>query len=616
MITSLEIKERAPFVGGATFGDVGAYERIDAVAIGEVDPAHPGNAGIALIDKAPRNAQGRVEYRSDVTILRPVDASKGNGRLLYEVNNRGRMMLFANLCAGAAGNQPKTAADLGNALPLKLGFTLVWSGWDPGAPRANGGLGLDAPVATDNGAPIVQRIREEFISGTRLGVMETFRLAYESADSNARLTVRPTQTAPRRELSFTFVDTRTVRLLPEGTKPSIGAIYELVYHAMKPRVLGLGFAATRDLISYLRGEGEAVLGRRVTHALAFGISQAGRYLRDHIALGFNKDESGARVFDGVFTHVAGIGRLFFNTPFAQPARTRTWHEDHDFPEVVFPFSSAAFTDPIGGTTAAVLRGDGSDPLLIETNTATEYWQKGASLLHTDPGGTRDAVLPDTVRGYFLAGTNHTGKAGAPWDAGPCVLSRNGHDPMAAVRALLVALDEWVVSGRAPPPSRLPRIADGTLVSAEAVAFPHAPGFTAPQAANDVAALPDWTTPASASRTWPALVPQVGPDGNELAGLKLPDVAAPRGTHTGWNLYKAPYPAGELADRDGTFLAFASTRAERETSGDTRLSLAEHYPTPGAYSTAIAACVKQLRDDGLLLEEDAAAYVAKAEAGAR
>jgi hypothetical protein len=567
--------------------------------------------GIALIDKARRNANGFVDYRSDVTILRPVDAAKGNGRLLYEVNNRGRMMLFANLCAGGVGNQPKTVGDLGNALPLKLGFTLVWSGWDPGAPRANGGLGLDAPVATDDGAPVAQRIREEFISGTRLGVLESFRLAYEATDTNARLTVRPTQTAPRQDVAFTFVDTRTVRLLPEGTKPSIGAIYELIYNATKPRVLGLGFAATRDLISYLRHDGETLIGRRITHTLAFGISQAGRYLRDHIALGFNKDEAGARVFDGVFTHVAGIGRLFFNTAFAQPARTRTWHEDHDFPEVAFPFSTASFTDPIGGTTASLLRGDGSDPLLIETNTATEYWQKGASLLHTDPDGTRDADLPDTVRGYFLAGTNHTGKAGAPWDAGPCVLPRNGHDPMAAVRALLVALDAWVVRGQTPPPSRLPRIDDGTLVPAEAIAFPSAPGFAAPRAANDVAPLPDWTNPVPPSRTWRALVPQVGPDGNERAGLKLPDIAVPRGTHTGWNLYKAPYPAGELADRDGTFLAFAATPAERNATGDARPSLAERYPTPASYTAAIAACVTELRNGGLLLEEDAAAYLARA-----
>ncbi len=614
MIIAFEITSRAPFVGGAEFADTGAYERIDGTAIGEVDPTHQGNAGIALLDQAPRNARGRVEYRSDVTILRPADPAKANARLLYEVNNRGRMMLFPNLCAGAAGNQPKTAADLGNALPLRRGFALAWSGWDPGAPRANGGLGLDAPIATDDGTPIIEYIREEFVSGTRLGVLATLPLSYEARTLDAgacRLTVRPTQTAPRQQVAFEFLDARTVRLLPEGTTPQIGAIYELSYLATQPRVLGLGFAATRDLVSYLRHDGGALLGRRITHTLAFGISQAGRYLRDHIALGFNRDEDGARVFDGVFTHVAGIGRLFFNTPFAQPARTRTWHEDHDFPEVAFPFSTATFTDPIGGGTAALLRHDGSDPLLIETNTATEYWQKGASLLHTDPDGTRDATLPDTVRGYFLTGTNHTGRAGVPRDAGPCTLPRNWHDPMAAVRALLVALDDWVTTGRAPPASRLPRIDDGTLVPAEAVTFPTASGFTAPRAANDVTPRPDWIEPGTPTRAWRALVPQVGPDGNELAGLKLPDIAVPRGTHTGWNLYKAPYPAGELADRDGSFLAFAATRA----ADDHRPSLAERYPTASAYVTEIETVVARLRNDRLLLPEDAAGYVDRAKSRA-
>ena len=645
MITSFEINNNEPFGGGATFGATGAYVRIAGTATGEVDPARPCNAGIALLDKAPRNEHGRVEYRTDVTILRPADASRGNGRMLYEVNNRGRMLLFPNLCAGAAGNQPKTAADLGNALPLKLGFILVWSGWDPGAPRANSGLALDAPVATNDGTPITQRIREEFVSGTRLGMMKTFRLSYEAADTRARLTVRATQTAPRREVAFAFVDTTTIRLLPApapcergaqtnakrelGTIPErsaafetdavseidaipeVGAIYEFTYNATQPRVLGLGFAATRDLVSRLRRNGETLLGGRPTHALGFGISQAGRYLRDHIALGFNKDEGGARVFDGVLTHVAGIGRLFYNTPFAQPARTRTWHEDHDFPEVEFPFSTATFTDPIGGRTASLLRGDDSDPLLIETNTSTEYWQKAASLLHTNPEGTHDAVLPDTVRGYFLTGTNHTGRSGTPRDAGPCILPRNWHDPMAAVRALLVALDAWVVDGRAPPPSRLPRIDDGTLVPAEAVAFPKAPGFAPPHAANDATPLPDWINPGPPTRAWRALVPQVGPDGNELAGLKLPDVAVPRGTHTGWNLYKPPYPAGELADRDGTFLAFAETSTERKATSDARPSLAERYPTQGSYVTDIATIVTHLCNDRLLLPDDAAAHLARA-----
>ena len=177
----------------------------------------------------------------------------------------------------------------------------------------------------------------------------------------------------------------------------------------------------------------------MTHTLAFGISQAGRYLRDHIAQGFNADENGARVFDGVFTHVAGIGRVFHNTPFAQPFRTRTWHEDHDFPEVEFPFSAATLVDPISGASGALLRGDASDPKLIETNTSTEYWQKGASLLHTDPLGTQDVALPANVRGYLLAGTQHGGKANMPRDKGPvrqsAQLARSdAGDPRSAGRA--------------------------------------------------------------------------------------------------------------------------------------------------------------------------------------
>jgi hypothetical protein len=594
MITAIEITSRAPFVGGATFGTVGAYERIDGVAIGELDPAAPGNRGIVNLEKAPRNARGRVEYRSDLCILRPADPDKGNGRLLYEVNNRGRIMLLANLCAGKPGNQPQTAADLGNALPLRLGFTLVWCGWDPGAPRANGGLGLDAPIATNNGAPIARRIREEFISGTRGGILERFRLSYEAASRDgAALTVRRTQTAPRQPVAFEFVDPRTVRLVPEGTLPEPGSIYELRYLATKPRVLGIGFAATRDIVSHLRNSAEArdLLGHQPSHALAFGISQAGRYLRDHLAQGFNRDEAGGRVFDGIFTHVAGIGRVFFNTEFGQPGRTRTWHEDHDFPEVQFPFA-----------TGALMQGDGSDPKLIETNTATEYWQKGASLLHSD--GKSDVALPANVRGYFLPGTQHGGKAGMPRDAGPCTNPRNWHDPMPAIRALLVALDEWVTTGREPPPSRLPSIAEGTLVSAAQVAWPKLPALVPPRACNDVVALDDWIDPGAPTQRWQALVPQVDNDGNETAGIRLPDIAVPRGTFTGWNLYKHPMPAGELADRDGTYLAFATTR----TPDDPRAPIAERYPTHDAYATRGRAVVSELQRERLLLVEDADGYL--------
>ena len=596
MITDIEVKSRTPLLGDAAFGKTGSYERIDGIASGILDPAHPGNRGIALLDKAARNAAGLVEYRSDFVLLRPADASKANGRLLYEVNNRGRIMLFANLCAGAAGNQPKTADELGNALPLKLGFSLLWTGWDPGAPKATG-LSLDVPVVEG----ITQPIREEFVSGTRLGLHESFKLAYEAVGP-ATVTVRRTQTAVRMAVPSETVDSRTVRPI---APIEIGSIYEVRYTATKPRVLGIGFAATRDIVSHLRHHGADLLGRPVKHTLAFGISQAGRYLRDHIAGGFNADEQGRRVFDGVFTHVAGIGRVFHNTPFGQPFRTRTWHEDHDFPEIEFPHSSAAMDDPITGRSGALMRGDATDPFLIETNTSTEYWQKGASLLHTDPLGTRDITLPANVRAYLVPGTQHGGKAGMPRDNGPCINPRNWHDPMPAVRALLVALDEWVTTGRLPPDSRVPRIDDGTLVAAANVAFPAIPGLVRPHAANDVAELTDWVAP-SAGGLYGALVPQVDADGNERAGIRLPDIAAPRGTFMGWNLYKTPYPEGELADRDGTFLVFAATEAER--GGDARASLADRYAGSG-YADARRAATLALLRDRLLLPEDSDAYLA-------
>ena len=606
MITGIAVTRREPFVGGAEFGASGAYERIGGSASGTLDPRHPANRGIALLDQAPRNADGLVEYRTDFVLLRPADPVRGNGRLLYEVNNRGRIMLFQNLCAGAAGNEPKTAADVGNALPLRLGFCLLWTGWDAGAPKATG-LSLDVPAIEG----LTRDIRDEFVSGTRLGRHEAFRLSHESTGRGISVTVRRTQTAPRQPVAFERTDPRTIRLV--GATPETGSIYEVRYEATNPRVQGMGFAATRDLISHLRRHGQAQTGRSITHTLAFGISQAGRYLRDHIAQGFNGDEDGNRVFDGVFTHVAGIGRVFHNTPFAQPFRTRTWHEDHDFPEIEFPFSSASLTDPLTGRTGAVLRGDATDPKLIETNTSTEYWQKGASLLHTDPMGTRDVTLPPNVRGYLMAGTQHGGKAGMPRDNGPCVAPRNWHDPMPAVRALLVALDEWVTTGRPPPDSRLPRIADGTLVPAREVAIP---GLTPPRAANDVAPLTDWTNPAPPSHTpparaWHPLVPAVDADGNERAGVRLPDIAAPRATFTGWNLYAEPYPAGELADRDGTCIPFAATKAEREAAGDPRPSIAERYPTPAGYAAAVDRVVDTLLKDRLLLNEDAAACRAAA-----
>ena len=596
MLLSVDIQKVEPLADDASFGEVGAYERVIGTARGEVDPAEPANKGIALIDKAPRNARGMVEYTTDFFVLRPRDPAKGNGRILYEVNNRGRKMLFGNIADGPQGvNDPRTMADCGNGFPMRMGWTIVWSGWDPDAPRANMGLGRTAPVATENGRPIVQWVRDEFVSGTRGGALEAYKLSYEMASQDgAKLTVRERQADPPQDVAWTSVDARSVKLA-EG-KPKPGYIYEFTYRGTKPKVQGLGFAATRDFVSWLKHDPNAgeVTGRPITHALAIGFSQAGRYLRHHVSHGFNRDEQGRTVFDGIHSHIAGVGRLFFNTPFGQPARTNTQHEDHDAPEAWFPFSTAMLEDPISRSKGSVLRGDGSDPLLIETNTSTEYWQKGASLLTTDPLGTKDVALPANSRAYMIAGTQHGGRAGAATDAGPNVNPRNPHNPMPAVRALLVALDEWVVSGQLPPPSRVPTLSEGTLVEPDKIGFPSIEGAAVVKRTNVVDCPADG--PGRAYRT---LVSRVDPDGNEVAGIRLPDIAVPLATYTGWNEYKAPYPAGEIADRDGSCFAFSAAR------------ITQRYRNRADYVAKVHDAVDALKKDRLLLQEDADKYLEKA-----
>ncbi len=594
MITAIEIKAVEPFADGAPFGAAGAYERVIGVATGAIDPALPGNKGIALIDKAPRNADGKVEYTTDFFILRPKDPAKGKGRILYEVNNRGRKMLFGNICDGPQGmNDPKTVADVGNGFPLRQGWTIVWSGWDPDAPRANMGLGLTAPVATEDGKPIVQTVHDEFVSGTRGGTIEVFKLSYEMASPDgARLTVRERQADTPQDVAWTPIDGRSIKLADGKPKP--GYLYEFTYPGTKPKVQGLGFAATRDFVSFLRHDarGRAATGGPITHALAIGFSQAGRYLRHHISEGFNRDEAGRKVFDGIHSHIAGVGRLFFNAPFSQPARTNTQHEDHVFPESWFPFSTAPLEDPLMKQKGSLFRGDGSDPRLIETNTSTEYWQKGASLLTTDPLGQKDVTLPENSRVYMIAGTQHGGRAGATTDPGPNVNPRNPHNPMPAVRALLVALDTWVANGTAPPPSRTPTLGEGNLVEPDKTGFPAIPGAAVVKVTNRVA-------PSSGERAYRTLVCKVDADGNEVAGIRLPDIAVPLAAYTGWNEYKPPYPAGELADRDGSYFAFAAEK------------IAGRYRNRADYVARVQATVDALTSERFLLKEDADRYLEKA-----
>lgn len=632
MLLRLQIDRIEPFAEGMAFGSTGSYVRLIGKAYGELDPQHPGNAGIVHMDKAPRNARGYVEYDTDVYIMRPTDMALGNRKLVYDVNNRGRKVVLsmfheAEETSPGCLNDPTTAADAGNGFFFRQGYTLVWSGWDPDAPRANNGLTMRSPVATNNGAPIVQTIRDELIFSTRLPTTRnTAPLSYPAAtldQSQARLTVRAkegdayTTIPPDR---WAYADARNITLLPEGTAFQPGYIYDLWYPATAPKVLGIGYAATRDVVSFLRYAAQDSTGQvnpvalsaadpGIRAVLAYGNSQSGRYLRDHLELGFNQDENRRKVFDGYQSHVAGIGKVFTNYAFGQPNRTSTQHEDHQFPENHFPFAHGSLTDPVTGRTAGLLRGDGCDPLIIESNTSTEYWQKGASLLHTDPLGQRDLDIPPTVRLYMMAGTQHGGRAHMGASGGNSIHPRNPHNPAPALRALFVALDQWVTAGILPPDSRVPTLAAGTLVSPQTLAFPKLPTVEPPPRMNSIVVLDDWVHPArQPEQRYTALVAQVDADGNEVAGIRLPDIAAPLATYIGWNLYNIPGLEGELSDREGLCLPLAPTQAARLAQGDPRASIEERYGSHAAYVQRVSEVTRELVQARLLLPEDAVRFV--------
>jgi hypothetical protein len=633
-LVRLEILSQESFAGGMSFGPAGPYVRIRAIAHGELDPAAPANRAIDDLARAPVNARGMVEYDTDVFILRPEDPAKGSGTLLFDVTNRGNkfLMSWVNDAAeppNGSVNDPKTAADAGNGFSFRRGWTVVWAGWQPESPTANNGMTVRVPVATDHGQPIVRRIREEIIAGTRgPEKVEIASIPYPAANTDthqAKLTVRTRESDPREEVpadKWAFAGPNAIRLLPEGTMFAPRRIYDLCYGATNPTIDGIGFAATRDVVSFLRharaddaGTANPVLtadGSGISRTLAFGVSLSGRFLHHYLALGMNRDEAGARVFDGMLPHISGAGKVFDNTEFAMPYRTSTQHEDHFYPENWFPFGYAKLSDPAGGAPASLLRGDASDPLVIETNTSTEFWQKAASLLYTDPKTGQDVALPDSVRLFMIAGTQHGGHFGVGTTPGYCANARNPHSAGPALRVLLADLEDWVAHGTLPPASLVPDQETGTAGSASTEKFPAVPGIVWPEATNSAGAPVDWINPPPTFAVeYPTLISRLDADGNEIAGLRLPDIAVPAATFTGTNVYR-DIPS-ELCDRDGTYVPFARTRSEREANRDPRPSMQERYGSHQHYVAQLRSAAEALVASRLLLQEDADRYVAAATA---
>ena len=661
-ITRIVINTRVPAYGGFVFENTGAYEQLDGLAYGELDPNDPLNEVITDIKLAPRNAGGLVEYSTDISILKPVDMSKSNGVLLYEDVNRGNKNSTSFNIGGNATRQ-------GDGFLEKRGYTMAWAGWEGDTLT---GVKIYLPVARNkDGSEITGRVRSEYILSAPASTQDvTAPPAYEAVstdNSGATLTRRVHQNDARELIpnsQWKFADCTAVPFpgVPSTLKVCLQGgfdtnhIYELVYTAKNPTVTGIGFAANRDFVSFLRnstarrddpkhkGDGGSAapanpLGDAIQHTLIYGSSQSGRWIRTFIQLGFNEDENGRRVIDGAIPHKAS-NRGAFNIRFAQPTRlSGTQHTEQQYPGSESPQTWNPSHDGIAGITAGQLercRASHTCPKITHTNSDTEWWQAVMSLNTTDSEGRRDLPIPPEVRIYQFAGTQHGGgdplaqpPAVLPAFPAACQLRSNSNPFLHAQRALLEALREWVVDGREPPASTYSTLARKSLVKPGEVRYPYMPAvnFTVAGVANfknfldrghlfdveDVSGV--MAEPPQAEGKYVVLVPAVDADGNDIDGLRNTNVQVPLGTYLGWNVRKAGFSEGDSCDLTGGFIPFFKTQAERTAAGDPRPSLAERYPTHADYVAKVTAAANALMAKRYLLPEDRDSIIAAANAAA-
>ena len=592
-VTKVTIANRTVVAGGEAFGQVGRYEKLTGTIEFALDPADKHNSRVVDLEHAARAADGRVHFSADLYVLRPVEAQKGNGALLFEIANRGRKGLLGRFNRGAGGSQdPMAAADFGDGFLMKEGYTLVWVGWqfDVQPPFVR----IEAPAADVQG-----RVRYSFIVDAKQTDTSPADLpAYPPLDLNDRtasLTVRdrfwgtPTR-INREKWRFNVQNSRVHIVFDEGFEP--GRLYEIDYPAGGAKAAGVGMAAVRDAASAFRYRTDLPIRGRT--AYIFGASQSGRFLRQFLHDGFNADEEDRRVFDLVWPHIAGAGQGSFNERFAAPGY-------NTFSATQYPFTDLAQTGPRGerdGILAAYR--PNQVPKVIYTNTSVEYWGLGrsAALTHLTPDGTRDADLPENVRIYHLAGTQH-GEAVFPPTPGTGQALGNPMPQGNVMRAILRAAYQWVESGTRPPDSRHATLRDQTLVQLKAIGFPAIPGVGDPRTIEGPGHLDEGHFAAL-----PFLVPKVDADGNEVAGIRVPELVVPLATTTGWN-FRAERVGNPttLYALLGSYVPFARTKAEREARRDPRLSVEERYRDREDYLGRIRTAAASLVKDRFLLQED-------------
>lgn len=633
-VARLEIVRREVVLGGRPFGAAGPYEKLIGTVHFAVDPAATRNRAIVDLDLAPRNAAGLVEYSADFYLLKPLDAGRGNGRLFYEAGNRGTKRILPVFQSASGSTDPTTSAEFGNGALMTQGFTLLWMGWQWDVPE--GRMRMAIPIATDHGRPITGLVRGNFIPGanaTVAAIADRGHLAYPVVEPDGpdhvlyvrSLPTDPPQVVPRAKWRFTGPGTITT-----GDGFAAGRIYDVVYRARDPRVVGLGLAGTRDIVSFFKhataAQGNPSPGLR--HAIGWGVSQTGRFLRHFVYEGFNEDEQGRLVFDGVFDQVGGAGRGSFNHRFGQQSRDQLQHFNIQYPVDMFPFTDEDQTDSVTGDTDGLLaraRRTNTVPKFVHLLTNSEYFNRAGSLVHTDPGGTRDVEPPPTSRIYMVASAPHIV---GPFPPAPFTdkdfVGQADMNPLVynpVIRAVFRALDQWVVEGVEPPPSRYPRLADGTLAPPAAAGWPTIPRVTMPPAPMTTYRLdfgPEWKhgrvslEPPRLGAPFTSLVPAVDDAGNDRAGIRLPEIAVPLATHTGWNYRRAEIGAPDrLASEIGAYRPLPRTAADRERIGDSRRSIAERYASREDYVGRIALAALDLVRERYLLAEDVPDLVAQA-----
>lgn len=618
-VTRVEITRRADVLDGRAFGSVGAYETLAGRIYFAVDPKSPSNRTIVDLDKAPKNARGQVEFSADIYLIKPKDPTKGNGVLLFDVVNRGNKALLGVFSRGGRSDDPRTEADFGDAYLLKQGYTLVMVGWQFDVPTGQGKVGFSAPLATDNGAPIRGWVRMPFVldtAETSYSFVSGYNTAmYPPVDPQSRqyrLTVRegtfaPQRLIPREDWQFGRVENGRVTPDPKwihlASGFKAGLTYEVSYETQNPPVAGLGMAAIRDAASSFRYDAGAVATGR--YAYMYGASQTGRLIRQIVYEGFTIDERGRKVFDAAFVQTGATGVGSFNERFAQP------NEVGSFTQTKFPFLYRTTMDPVTGREDGLGRRIPAElePKLMLVDTSSEYWDRGrvAAMRHTSLDGSADLEDAANVRVYHIAGTKHGAGSFPPVDGGG-QFQENSNDYRWAQRGLLAGLDAWVRHGTPPPASRHPKLTDGTLVARDGLRLPSLPGLQQPMTVPG-GYRADVPAPYSAL---PFLVPNIDEDGNESGGIRLPVVAVPLATLTGWQFRSERIGAPHvLIPMAGAHIPFARTRQEREQRKDPRPSVAERYASKSDYLQKVQNVATQLATERYVLPEDVRSLVDEA-----